>query len=61
MPVITFNYPEDPRQGLFPETVAWSVTGKHDDDSLCYHTSSDCKEHGSCIDCDACKTECECN
>lgn len=49
------------QQELFPLKVAWPVTGTHQDGSPCYHTSSDCKEHGSCIDCDSCKAECECN
>lgn len=34
---------------------------KHDDGSPCFHTRSDCMEHGSCMDCDACKLDCECN
>lgn len=46
---------------LFPVQVAWPITGQHEDGSPCYHTESDCKEHGSCIDCDACKILCECN
>lgn len=33
----------------------------HDDGSPCFHTKSDCTEHGSCIDCDLCKLLCECN
>jgi hypothetical protein len=47
--------------GLFPETDVLPVTGKHEDGSPCYHTNSNCREHGSCIDCDSCKLECECN
>jgi len=46
---------------LFPEQVAWPVTGQHDDGTPCHHTVDNCKEHGSCIDCDMCKTMCECN
>lgn len=51
-----------PVQGaLFPREVGWRVTGAHTDGTPCYHKTNNCPEHGSCIDCDACKAECECN
>lgn len=46
---------------LFPEESVWPVTGEHKDGTPCHHTESNCREHGSCIDCDLCKLFCECN
>lgn len=34
---------------------------RHTDGMPCFHTDSDCHEHGSCMDCDMCKRLCECN
>lgn len=34
---------------------------KHNDGTPCFHATSDCTEHGSCMDCGMCKLLCECN